>query len=308
MDPKINDLVAIDIAKDELCVLIGEHTFHLDNNRRGLRELRKHLDGLKAPWIFCEATGGYERELVGMLHQEEILVTVLNPARVRYFARSEGMNAKNDPIDTRMIKRFALEKKLLPTQPPKRPGLTALMDRRTHLCDELAREKTRLQNSPELIHESIRRMIGHLENELSGIEKAICAEVKNDDVAKRATEVMQQTQGVGPVTAWAILAYLPEITQLSRNRAVAMVGLAPFDRDSGTSKGTRHICGGRQKVRDILYMAAMTAATHNPVIRDYVAKAQNRGKETKWAYTAAMRKLLIHLQRILKKEQICLVS
>lgn len=308
MDPKINDIVAIDIAKDELCVLIGERAFRLANNRLGLRQLRKRLDGLKAPWVFCEATGGYERELVGMLHQEEILVTVLNPARVRYFARSEGMNAKNDPIDTRMIKRFALEKKLSPTPVPKRPQLTALMDRRTHLADELAREKTRLQNSPELIHESIRHMIGHLEKELARIEKAIRALIKNDGLAKRATDVMQQIQGVGPVTAWAILAYLPEITQLSRNRAVAMVGLAPFDRDSGTSKGTRAICGGRQKVRDILYMAAMTAAIHNPVIKDYVDRAKARGKETKWAYTAAMRKLLIHLQRVLKNQQICLVS
>jgi transposase len=114
--------------------------------------------------------------------------------------------------------------------------------------------------------------------------------------------------GVGEVTAWAILAYLPEITQLSRNRIVAMAGLAPFDKDSGASKGQRHICGGRHKVRNVLYMAAMTAARHNPHIKDYVERSMERGKAKKWAYIAAIRKILIHLQRTLTDQNICLVS
>jgi transposase len=308
MDHKMHDLVAVDIAKNELCVLSAERTFTLANNSRGLRALQEHLGTLKSPWVFCEATGGYERDLVGMLHEQGILVTVVNPARVRYFARSEGMKAKNDPIDTRMILRFAQQKNLSPSPPPPRPELTALMDRRTHLSDELTREKTRLQNSPKLLHASMRRMIRVLEREQDRIEQAIRAQLKEDVPARRAADLMQQTKGVGQVTAWAILAYLPEITQLSRNRIVAMAGLAPFDRDSGTSNGPRHIFGGRQKVRNVLYMAAMCASSHNPLIKQYADRADARGKTKKWIYTAVMRKLLIHLQRTLKNHQLCLVS
>jgi transposase len=301
-------LVAIDVAKETLCVLIAGRLFTVANTATGLAALLKHLRSLKCPWVFCEATGGYERALVAMLHQHAILVTVINPALVRHFARSEGIKAKNDPIDTHMILRFAQQKDLAPSVPPKRPELTALMDRRTHLSDELTRERTRLQNSSKLIHASIRRMIGLLEREVKRIEQAISRLIEKDDTAHYAVDVMQKTQGVGPVTAWAILAYLPEITQLSRNRIVAMAGLAPFDKDSGKSKGPRHICGGRHKVRNVLYMAAMAACRHNPVIKPYTQRCSDRGKDKKWIFTAVMRKLLIHLQRNLKKHQICLVS
>ena len=302
------DLVAIDVAKEILCVLIAGRLFTLANTACGLAALLKHLRTLKSPWVFCEATGGYERALVAMLHKHAILVTVINPALVRHFARSEGVKAKNDPIDTHMILRFAQQKDLAPSAPPKRPELTALMDRRTHLSDELARERTRLQNSSKLIHASIRRMIRLLEREVNRIKQAISALIEKDDTAHYAADVMQQTQGVGPVTAWAVLAYLPEITQLSRNRIVAMAGLAPFDKDSGKSKGPRHICGGRHKIRNVLYMAAMAACRHNLVIKPYAQRCADRGKDKKWIFTAVMRKLLIHLQRNLKNHQICLVS
>jgi transposase len=129
-----------------------------------------------------------------MLHEQNIVLTLLNPARVRYFARSEGIKAKNDPIDTRMILRFAQEKKLSPTPPPRRPDLTALMDRRTHLSDELTREKTRLQNSPKLLHASMRRMIRVLERELARIKQAIELQVKQEASASQAAELMQQTK------------------------------------------------------------------------------------------------------------------
>ncbi len=308
MNTKNHDLVAVDVAKDTLCVLSEGHLSKVANAPRGLDGFVQYLGKLHCPWVFCEATGGYERALVDRLHKIGILVTVINPALLRHFARSEGVKAKNDPIDTRMILRFAQQKNLAPTPPPQRPELTALMDRRTHLSDELTREKTRLQNSSIRIHDSIRRSIRFLERELTRIEQAIKKLVKLDECAHKAAVLMQQTSGVGPVTVWAILAYLPEITQLNRNRIVAMVGLAPFDRDSGRYKGTRHICGGRHKVRNILYMAAMTACVHNPIIKQYAQRCATRGKDNKWIYTAVMRKLIIHLQHVLKNNQICLVS
>lgn len=307
MNKDNHDLVPVDIAKNSLCVLMAGQINDLANTPKGLAHLRRKLRGLHNPWVFCEASGGYERALVDMLHEASILVTVINPALIRHFAKSEGMKAKNDPIDTRMILRFAQEKDLEPTSPPKRPELTALMDRRTHLSDELAREKTRLQNSPKRIHGSICRMSRYLKHELNWIEQAIKSLIEKDQTAHLAADLMQQTKGVGPVTAWAILAYMPEITQLSRNRVVAMAGLAPYDKDSGLHKGPRHICGGRHKVRNVLYMAAMVACRHNEVIKPYAQRCIDRGKDKKWILTAVMRKLLIHLQRILKNQQICLV-
>ena len=301
------DLVAVDVAKDTLCVLSEGHLSSVANAPRGLNRFVQYLGKLQSPWVFCEASGGYERALVNRLHEAGIVVTVINPALLRHFARSEGVKAKNDPTDTRMILRFAQEKKPAPTPPPPRPELTALMDRRTHLSDELTREKTRLQNSPNLIHASIQRMIRLLEREHKRIEQAIKTLINNDNTAHRAADLIQQTDGAGPVTAWAVIAYLPEITHHNRTRTVAMTGLAPFDRDSGLSKGPRHICGGRHKVRNVLYMAAMSACRHNPIIRDYAQRAERRGKDPKWIYTAVMRKLLIHFQRVLKNNQICLV-
>lgn len=306
-DKSNDDLVAIDVAKASLEVRLGGAQKQFENSPKDLRALRTALGKLSAPWVFCEATGGYERALLEMLHKNEIPVTLINPARVRAFARSEGVKAKNDPIDTRMIERFAQEKDLCPTPPPPHPELTALMDRRRHLSNELTREKTRLQNSPKLLHSSMRRMIAQLQRELARLEKAIRLQIDKSEPCQRAATVMQEVKGVGEVTAWTIIAYLPEITALKRNQTVSLAGLAPFDRDSGAMKGHRHICGGRHKVREVLYMATTCAAQHNPVIKSYVDGLRARGKPYKCACTAAMRKLLLHLQSNLRKNKICLV-
>lgn len=301
-------VVGIDVAKEELEVRLGGQHQRVPKNPKGFAALRRELHLSPPAWVFCEATGGYERGLLAMLHQHRITVSLLNPARVRAFARSEGVKAKNDPIDTRMIERFALEKNLSPTPPPKHPLLIALMDRRRHLKDELTREKTRLQNSAPSLHASMRRMIAVLQREIAKIETAIRLEVKKHEPSQQAADLMQTVVGVGEVTAWAILAYLPEITQLHRNQLVCLAGLAPFNQDSGKSHGPRKICGGRHKVRDVLYMAATCAATHNPVIKPYVDRLRARGKPYNSACTAAMRKLVIHIQSLLKKQQISLVS
>lgn len=299
------NLVAIDIAKDSLAVQTESFTASFTYDRPGLKKLLGKIQSLKDPMVICEATGGYERMLLEKLFERSIPLALVNPARVRAFAKSEGIKAKTDPIDSTMLLRYARSKELEPTQAPSknRQELQALMDRRSQLSESLAREKNRLKMSPRRIVKSIERMIRILKKEIQTIEKDIKELIDNDEQMADQNEKMQSVCGVANATSWSILAYLSEITKLKRNQIVALVGIAPFNRDSGKFKGKRKIEGGRAKVRKCLYMAAQSAAIHNPHIKDYVNGLLSRGKPYKCAMVAAMRKLLIHLQSILKNPQ-----
>jgi transposase len=298
--------VAIDVSKATLQVQDDKKAFTVENNSTGHRKLLVHLKGCPKPLVVYEASGGYERELAAFLRKSAIPQAMLNPARVRDFARSEGVRAKTDPIDTRMILAFAKSKALEAIDPPSQESLdlAALLDRREHLVEQMAREKNRLQNSEALILRSIKRMMKILEKEIAVMDKAISQLVDSTPLLKSRSQTLQSVKGVGKVTAWTLLAYLTEMDHLDRNKLVALAGLAPFNRDSGKMSGRRSIQGGRAKVRKCLYMAAHTAASCNPVISAYVQGLRDRGKPYKCAIVAAMRKLLIHLQCLIKKSQL----
>jgi transposase len=298
--------VAIDVSKATLQVQDDKKAFTVENNSTGHRKLLVHLKGCPKPLVVYEASGGYERELAAFLRKSAIPQAMLNPARVRDFARSEGVRAKTDPIDTRMILAFAKSKALEAIDPPSQESLdlAALLDRREHLVEQMAREKNRLQNSEALILRSIKRMMKILEKEIAVMDKAISQLVDSTPLLKSRSQTLQSVKGVGKVTAWTLLAYLTEMDHLDRNKLVALAGLAPFNRDSGKMSGRRSIQGGRAKVRKCLYMAVHTAASCNPVISAYVQGLRDRGKPYKCAIVAAMRKLLIHLQCLIKKSQL----
>ena len=298
--------VAIDVSKATLQVQDDTKSFSVENTSSGHAELLLHLKGCQKPLVVYEASGGYERGLAAFLRQKDIAAAMLNPAQVRAFARSEGVRAKTDPIDTRMILAFAKSKAIQAIEAPCQESLkmAALLDRRHHLVEAMTREKNRLQNSEALIHRSIQRMIKVLQKEIDLIDKAISKTVDSNTKLKSRAQTMQSVQGVGKVTAWTLLAYLSEMDQLGRNKLVALAGIAPFNRDSGRFSGKRSIQGGRAKVRKCLYMAAHTAASCNPVIAAYVQGLRDRGKPYKCAIVAAMRKLLIHLQSLIKKSQL----
>jgi transposase len=228
--------------------------------------LRKRIDNTQNPFVICEASGGYERRLVNYLHAQATEVSLVNPAQVRSYARSQGVRAKTDPLDARILLEFAQHRQPKPTTPaePARIALAELMDRRAQLTEQLAREKNRLQKDVPRLLKSIRRMIRILEKEIAKLDDEIRAVLDTDPALLRQNEQMQSV------------------------------------------KGKRRIEAGRAKVRRCLYMAAQTAAQHNPVIRDYVAGLTSRGKHYKMAMVAAMRKLLIHIQSILKQDQKCL--
>lgn len=298
--------VAIDVSKATLQIRDDRLSQAVSNDSEGLCKLLKHLKTCDNPLVVFEASGGYERRLLEFLSQAHVPLAMINPARVRAFASSEGVRSKTDPIDSKMILAFAKSKALRPMQRPPEAclKLAALLDRREHLVEQLAREKNRLQNSEDFILRSIKRMIGILEKEIAAVEKALTQLVASDPALNARADIIESVKGVGRVTAWTLLAYLSEIGDLSRNKAVAMAGIAPFNRDSGTFSGKRTIQGGRAKVRKCLFMAAHTAARSNPVIAPYVKGLRDRGKPYKCAIVAAMRKLLIHIQSLLKHAQL----
>lgn len=297
--------IAIDISKDSLDIRSEVFTGKLEYTPKGLTQLRRYLRKADHPLVVCEATGGYEKELLHMLWKHELPAALVNPRRIRAFANSEGIKAKTDALDAEMILKFAENKELTPTPPPseKKQALQELMDRRAQLTETLAREKNRLKRAPARTKHSIQKMIRFLEKELEALERQIRDLVEEDEPMRTQRDIMLRVQGVGETTVWSILAYLGEITSLNRNELVALAGVAPYNRDSGKWKGKRRIEGGRAKVRTCLYMAAQSAAVHNPHIKAYVDGLRARGKAYKVAIVAAMRKLLIHLQSLLKNPQ-----
>jgi transposase len=299
----MNTLIAVDVSKDTLQIQTKTKGWAVGNNASGLADLLNQISGVENPFVVFEATGGYERTLLNTMQENSVSMCRINPRRVRAFAQSEGMKAKTDPIDAKMILNFVIEKNLRPMVPMEKEfrQLQALLDRRGHLTEMLAREKTRLKNSDEMIHASIDKVIRLLNEELESIENDIDELIKNHRHLKQRFECLTAIVGVGKVSAWSVLGYLGELAKIGRNQAVALAGIAPFNKDSGKFSGKRRIIGGRAKVRKALYMAAQTASIHNPIIKPYVEHLRAQGKPYKCAMVAAMRKLLIHMRSELIK-------
>jgi transposase len=290
--------LGIDVAKATLRVQTPNANFEVSNDIDGITSICKECSEVNAPLVVFEATGGYERLLKAQLQHNGIDCNMVAPALVRHFIHSQGIKAKNDPIDARMLVRFAQERALQPMVPSKASNeqLRILLDRRAQLVDMRSQEKTRLQNSPQAVLADIRSLIRDLDKHVSRIEDEINKLIKSDPDLKDRNEVITDISGLGNITAYSILAYLPEITSLSRNTVCALAGLAPFDNDSGKKSGKRHIYGGRAKVRTSLYMATVSAMTHNEVIKAYVDRLKAANKPAKCAIVAGMRKMLLHVR------------
>ena len=308
MNPKEYTLIAIDIAKRTLRVQTPRNGLDLPYTPNGLRRLQNEIDSWEQPLVVCEASGGYERKLVNQLHQWEVAVSVVNPALVRSFAKSEGLKAKSDPIDAKLLMKFAQQKKLRPTPAPNptQEQMAALLDRRAQLSGTLTREKNRLEKEPEHTRDLIEQSIAFIEGQIAEVDRRMEELTQEDPEHDQDCQQLVQIKGVGELTANTVLTYLPEIRTVSRNQLVALAGLAPYDNDSGDKEGRRYIQGGRAKVRRCLFNAARSAARHNPHIRDYVAGLTARGKPYRSAIVAAMRKILICMQSILKNPHFAL--
>ena len=254
--------------------------------------------------IVVEASGGFERAMVTELAAASLPIVVVNPTRVRNFARAKGQLAKTDKIDARMIADFgqAIRPEVRPLGTVEQQLIKALVTRRRQLIDMQTAEKNRRTSiNPELLP----RLQNHLDwlaAELAELEEELNDWIAQNVHWREKRAGLESVPGVGEVTAFTLLAELPELGTLSRQKIAALVGLAPFNRDSGRFRGRRHIFGGRSDVRSVLYMAALSGIRFNPVLKAFYDRLIAKGKLFKVAITACMRKLLTILNAIVRDE------
>jgi len=299
--------VGIDVAKDsiEVAFLPEAQPLSLSNDAAGFRQLRERLQGLAPCLIVVEATGGYERRLVADLIDFGWAVALVNPRRVRDYARGVGCLAKTDRLDAAVLARFAREVQPHPLAktPEKQRELEELVNRRRQLLGLQTAESNRLEMAVgRQAQQSIQKVLKLLQRQIEQMNKAIAQLIESDDTWRRKDEILQGVPGIGKVTSATLVGELPELGQLDRQRVSALVGLAPYAHDSGQHRGQRSIYGGRASVRKALYMAVLTAKRHNPLIRRFADRLQKAGKKFKVVMTACMRKLLVLLNQLIKTD------
>jgi len=296
--------VGIDVGKKELELSFnGNPHPSVANTGAGIRALFSHVQSLNQPVLLCcEATGGYEKLLITMALGEHIPVALLNPKRVRDFARSKGKMAKTDKIDAAIISQFAEQNHPAPLiqRPDWLPKLQVLVARRENLVDMRRNELNRLDPEPDrVLKQSVARIIKVLDHEIDQMERKIDVLIESQASLQVAVQRLQSVKSIGLITTCTLLAAVPELGVLNDKQITALVGLAPFNQDSGFMRGQRKISGGRSQARKVLYMAAISAVTCNPILKAFYQQLKQRGKPSKVALTAVMRKLLILANRIM---------
>jgi transposase len=297
----------IDIAKSYLDAAIGGEKRRFPNDAKGHRELIKwikQIDGTVQ--VICEPSGGYERALVRALVRAQIKVSLVQANRVRQFARASGILAKTDSIDTEVLCAFgeAMRPPTLSASNLEQEHLRELESQRRHLTHLLVMEQNRAARmSDPCVRRLNRSLINQIKKQIDRLDLLIQEHIEASHELSTKAQKLTAIRGVGARTAALLLAQMPELGQLNRRQVAALVGVAPFNRDSGKLRGKRAIYGGRRPVRHGLYMAALVAARHNPILRAFYQRLRAAGKPAKLALTATMRKLLIVLNSSLKPQQ-----
>ena len=289
----------IDVSKAVLDVGLrptGER-FSAGNDEAGIRSVLERLRVHERVLVVLEATGGYENALVAALATQGFAVVVANPRQIRDFARATGQLAKTDRIDAEILALFAERVRPEPRPLPDEAAQTldALLTRRRQILEMLIAERNRLALAKPPVRKSITEHIRWLERQLSSVDRDLDRSVQQSPVWRAKEDLLRSVPGIGPVVSRTLLGELPELGRLSHKQIAALVGVAPLARDSGTLRGKRIIWGGRAPVRSALYMGALVASRHNPVIRAFYQRLRAAGKPRKVALTACMRKLLVIL-------------
>ena len=299
--------VGIDVSKGRLDVAIGEQGefWNVANDEKGIAKLVERMKEVRTELIVLESTGGLELPVMGELYACKIPVALVNPGRVREFAKSIGLLAKTDKLDARLLARFAEAVKPPVTHLPdeQEQHLIALVTRRRQLIEMLVAEQNRLNTVRLSLRENLEEHITWLHKALKGLDQEIQEFIHQSPAWNDKQDLLQSVPGVGPVTASTLLAELPELGKLDRKKIAALVGVAPFNDDSGHRRGKRRVKGGRSSVRNVLYMAALSSSRFNPILRPFYERMLQRGKEKKVALTACMRKLLTFLNAILRDQK-----
>ncbi|HEX9966760.1 MAG TPA: IS110 family transposase [Solirubrobacterales bacterium] len=300
--------VGIDVSKDWLDVHVSPagEDWRVPRDSAGLDDLVRRIGGLGPLCVGVEATGGYETVVAATLGAASLPVAVLNPAQVRHFAGALGKRAKTDRVDAAVIARFVEA-----TRPPVRPLpdeqtriLADLVARRRQIIAMMVAERQRLKRAgAKRLIKSIERLLAALQKELTDLEGAIDESVKDSPLWKAKEDLLSSIPGVGPATARTLIAELPELGQLDRRQIAALVGIAPWTRQSGQWRGKAMIGGGRAAVRAALYMASLVASRFNPVLKETYRRLVQAGKAKKVALIAVARKLIIICNAIVRDQQ-----
>jgi transposase len=298
--------VGIDVSKARLDVAeLGGRVWQVDNSADGIAQLVKEMVELQPELIVVEATGGYQRAVVDALFHAGLCVAVVNPARVRQFARASGVLAKTDPLDAFVLAAYGktMQPRRYAGKSEAEKQLSALLVRRKQLEEMLKAEKNRLRTISPSLRGSVERSIAFLKDEKKRLEEQIEQFLKEQKAWQEQREILSSAPGVGKVTSATLLADLPELGKMDRKKIAALVGVAPMNYDSGKKRGYRKTKGGRTDVRSVLYMSTLVATRYNPVIQAQYQQLLKRGKLKKVALTACMRKFLTILNAMLRDQQ-----
>jgi transposase len=303
MNDAIEIFVGVDVSKDTLdgASTAGEH-WQTRNDEESIGALVERLRALTPRLIVLEATGGYEAPLASALALAQLPVVVVNPRQVRHFAKATGRLAKTDRIDAALLAAFgaAVKPEVRPLKDEFAQELTALLARRRQLIGMLTAERNRLLSAPPVLRTDLKAHIHWLVKRIKDTDANLTGLMRSSPVWREKEDLLAAVKGVGRVTAQTLLADLPELGRLNRKQIAALVGVAPFNHDSGTFRGQRRIWGGRAPVRAVLYMASLSAKRFNPVIRLFYERLIAAGKPKKVALVACMRKLLTILNAMLR--------
>ena len=300
--------VGIDVSKDRLDVHIlpQDEAFAVERNGAGLAALVKRLTPLLPSLVVVEATGGFESTTAAALAGAGLPLAIINPAQVRHYAQALGKRAKTDPIDAKVIARFAAdvrpEARALPDELTQ--YLADLVARRRQIVEMMQAERQRERRTTvKRLRKSIARLIAALEKELAELDRDIDDTVRGSPVWREKEDLLASVPGVGPKTAHTLIAELPELGLLDRKTVASLAGVAPYTRQSGKWKGKSMIGGGRKTVRSAIFIAAMVACRYNPVLKRFYERLLGAGKPKVLAIVAVARKLLTILNAILRDKK-----
>src|SRR5215213_9630377 len=305
-DTKMEKLLhgGIDVSKDRLDVLLlpDRRCFSVTNNAAGWTELMKQIRGLAITAIGIEPSGGYERGVIRALLAAGLSVRRINPNKLRQFARARGVLAKNDRLDARLIAEYVA---IMPTRIVQRDAaaerLAEVVTMRRQLCDERVTVENQAAHVEDVLLRRLnKRRLARLEADIRLLDRRLAEIVAADPTFAHRYELLTSMPGVGPVLAFTLIALLPELGQMSRKQIAALVGLAPYDFDSGKLRGHRSIYGGRMPFRNVLYMAALSACRYNPALKVFHNRLAAADKKSKVVIVAVMRKMITTLNAMLR--------
>ena len=299
--------IGIDVSKAKLDIFFNStgEWMTLSNNSQDFDKLILYIQkySLQIERVVVEHTGSYQKELVSFLHSHNIPVCLVHPVKVRNYAKAVGRLAKTDKIDAQILADYGqvMHPELSEIQNPKINKLRELIKYRRQLTDNLVLTKQWIEKKPApQILQRIKLLVDHLNLQVKEIEIEILDFIKSDKILHKKFQILMETKGIGKKSASTLIAELPELGHTSRNKIVALCGLAPMNRDSGTMRGKACIQGGRKIVRNALYMSIISAIRTNDVIHQYYALLKGKGKPSRVAMVACMRKLIIHLNQQLQ--------